>query len=98
MPRSRTRRPDHHHHATSQISNRLKALFLVIEPIVQDVDMVTGKDLFGVAEVHAASPEGLLSLPGIESDLRQIHVPPINPMSMAMPLASLHNLQHVMVV
>lgn len=66
---------------------------MVVEPIVEDIDVGTGKDQLCITEVHTAIPQRGLPLLGIEGDFRQIYVPPINGPSIAIahaPNAVLH--------
>jgi hypothetical protein len=61
-------RPDHHHHAPGEVSDRLHADLAVVAPAIPDIQRAAGEDVQRVGEVERPLGKGLVPLGAMERD------------------------------
>jgi hypothetical protein len=63
-----TRGPDHHDHAPGQKADAADTLLAIVAPVVERVEMGSGKQLLRIPKIQAALGQTLVMFGGIESD------------------------------
>lgn len=69
MPRAGARSPNHHNHATGEMSDRLHPYFTVVLSVIDDIERSAGKDVQRIGEVDRPRGKGLGPLGRVVRDL-----------------------------